>query len=412
MKFLAFRFTAFQTFCCLSSLHITLAKRHIRAESGLNAYFENSLQKRNCANPCGYNGQLCCASGETCYTDEHNQAQCGFGHEVEVAITGIIPANNVGEGYWAYYTSTFLETDLVTRVSVFSSFVAVHPTPVVTPVVVPVPEVVDPSCQYALDETPCGHICCQSGFYCLNPETGKCADAGAGSSGHASFLPTASAPLRPTASTLVVVTATDSATTTVPFEQPVATGANVDLTTSVAGSDGGLSGGAIAGIVIGVIFGIILLALLCFFCCLKGAANRLLAIFGLGGRRRKREEYVEEYHRHSQYGGQGNGRWHGQTRPSRPSKKKTGGLGGLGAAAAGLGTLGLLLGLKRKNNRRTEKSDYTSSSGYYSSDFTSSSKSLPLIPLIINNSKILTYDAKGSSSSGGRTRDTRRSSRR
>ncbi len=30
-----------------------------------------------CLNPCGYYAQLCCAVGETCYTDANNQAQCG-----------------------------------------------------------------------------------------------------------------------------------------------------------------------------------------------------------------------------------------------------------------------------------------------------------------------------------------------
>ena len=351
------------------------------------AGLEDHLVKRGCDNPCGWNGAICCSSGETCYTDANNQAQCGAGGEIGAAAAGAIAMDHNGgadgSGYWTYYTSTFVESGLVTRTEIFSEYVAAgHPTPAVTPLAAPPSAGEGPKCQYALNESPCGHICCQSGFYCLNPETGHCANAGAGSSGHlSSFLDhqsiTASAPLRPTASTLVVITATGIPTTTVPFEAPVATGANVEVTSSAAGSDGGLSAGAIAGIVIGVILGIIFLALLCFFCCLKGAANRLLAAFGFGGRRRRREEYVEEYHRHSHYGGHGdnNGRWYGQGKPSRPPKKKTGGLGGLGAAAAGLGTLGLLLGLKRKNNKRTGKSDYTSSSGYYSSDYTSSSKS-------------------------------------
>ena len=346
-----------------------------------------SLNKRSCDNPCGWDGAVCCSSGEICYTDTNNQAQCGAAGQVGAAITGAASIDNNdgsdGNGYWTYYTSTYVEPGLVTRTKIFSEYVVgSHPTPEVTPLAAP-PTTEEPACQYALNESPCGHICCQSGFYCLNPDTGHCANAGAGSSGHlSSFLDhqsiTASAPLRPTASTFVVVTATGIPTTTVPFEAPVATGANVTVTSSAADSDGGLSAGAIAGIVIGVILGIIFLALLCFFCCLKGAANRILPIFGLGGRRRRREEYVEEYHRHSHHGGHGhgNGQWYGQTRPSRPSKKKkAGGLGGFGAAAAGLGTLGLLLGLKRKNDKRTEKSDYTSSTGYYSSDYTSSSKS-------------------------------------
>ena len=342
---------------------------------------DDLLAKRNC-DPCGWDGATCCSSGEICYTDANNQAQCGTSKEAGVVNANAILTDHIGSaggsGYWNYYTSTFVESNLVTRTEIFSEYVAAgHPTPVITPLAVP-PVKEEPKCQYALNESPCGHICCQSGFYCLNPETGHCANAGAGSSGHlSSFLSvTASAPLRPTASTLVVVTAPGILTTTVPFEAPVATGANVEITSSASESDDGLSAGAIAGIVIGVILGIIFLALLCFFCCLKGAANRILAAFGFGGRGRRREEYVEEYHRHSHHGGHGhgNGQWYGQGRPSRPPKKKTGGLGGLGAAAAGLGTLGLLLGLKRKTNRRTEKSDYTSSSGYYSSDYTSASK--------------------------------------
>lgn len=188
-----------------------------------------------------------------------------------------------------------------------------------------------------------------------------------------------SAPLRPTSSTLIIVTATGSPTATLPFSTPIPTGANGTLTESNQGG-GGLSGGAIAGIVIGVILGIILLLLICFYCCAKAAFDSILAIFGLGKRRRRTHEettYIEEHH-HSGSAAAGGRRWYGQgsSRPSRPPKKSGGGMGNLLGVGAGLAGLAAVLGLKRRHDRKhDDKSTTVTDSSYYSySDYTSSSK--------------------------------------
>ncbi len=325
-----------------------------------------------CQNPCGWSGQLCCETGQTCGTDANNQAICQAGAGVEAAA---------GQGYWQYYTSTWVETDLVTHSAVYSTFIGAPVATVAQTTYAP-QATASQQCQTALNESPCGEgLCCPSGYYCLVMGS-QCAPAGGGSSFYSYSTPPSpySAPLRPTSSALIVVTgaaptATPGVTATLPFESPVATGADVGLTATAAEDGGGLSGGAIAGIVIGVIAGIILLLLILFYCCLRAGAQGVAALFGGGKKRsRRREEYVEEYHHSSAGGGAPARRWYGD-RPSRPSSKKnTGGLGGLGGVAAGLGALGLLLGLKRRRDRkRDEKSDY-SGSGYYSSDYTSSSK--------------------------------------
>lgn len=190
----------------------------------------------------------------------------------------------------------------------------------------------------------------------------------------------AGVPLRPTSSTLIIVTETGTPTATVAFETPVATGAEVGLTESEGGS-GGLSGGAIAGIVIGTLLGLALLGLLCFYCCIRGLFAAFLALFGIGKKKQRRTE-VEEYERYSHHGsgrhsgaGAGGRTWYGAAaRPSRPerkddSKKKLLGVG------AGLAGLWAVLGLKRRHDRRHDDekySEYSYSSDYYTN--TSASK--------------------------------------
>ncbi|KAF2816402.1 uncharacterized protein BDZ99DRAFT_135493 [Mytilinidion resinicola] len=343
-------------FVALSSLATTaLAKpypAHIPELARLHNVTEQRLELRDCANPCGYYGQLCCASGESCYTDASNQAQCGAAAVTAAATTG---------GQWMYYTSTWVETGLVTHTSVYSSYVGA--TAAATPT---------GTCTGA--QSPCGGICCDSGYYCLT--SGQCALVGAGSSGGVSGTLTPSAPLRPTSSGLIIVTATGTPTTTVPFSSPIATGANGTMTPVASGGGGGLSGGAIAGIVIGVLFGILLLLLLCLFCCARALFDTCLACFGLGNRNRKHtheETYIEE-HRHSSAAGAGGRRWYGD-RPGRPRppKKAGGGFGNALGIGALLGGAAIALGLKRRHDKhKEEKSEYTGSSYY--TDYTSTSE--------------------------------------
>ncbi|OCK76008.1 hypothetical protein K432DRAFT_249931, partial [Lepidopterella palustris CBS 459.81] len=294
-----------------------------------------------CTNPCGYYGQLCCAAGESCYTDSNNQAQCGG------------PVTAAATGGWVYYTSTWVETvGLVTHTSVYSSYVgatvAAQPTAA--------------GC-YG-NQSPCGSICCDSGYYCL--VSGTCALAGGGSSGGVISTLAPSAPLRPTSSTLIVVTATGTPTATVPFQTPIATGVNATITSQQQSGGGGLSAGAIAGIVIGVLAGIFLLSLICLFCCARALFDTILACFGLGRKRRHTHEetYIEEHHHSSGGGGR---RWYGD-RPSRPRPTGPSGGGGFGnmlGIGALLGALAIALGLKRRHDRRHDEKSSTGSSYSY-----------------------------------------------
>ena len=311
----------------ITCLPVTLAKPYPGPVQGelLNAA---QLEKRSsCAagtTACGYYGTLCCPSGQSCYTDSNGQAQCG------------VPFNSAAS-------------------------VQAQPT--------------GSSSSCGNTQSPCGSSCCDSGYYCKssNPSV-VCAPISGGTSG--GIYPTSpSAPLRPTSSGVVIVTYTGTPTATVPFQTPIPTGATGSL--QETHQHHGLSGGAIAGIVIGVILLILLLLLICLFCCARALFDTVLAIFGLGKKRKHTHEetYVEE-HRHSAGGSAaaGGGRWYGQNRPSRPSsEKKSGGFGkGLGMAAA-LGGLALALGMKRKHDKKDDKSTVVSGSSYYYSDYTSSS---------------------------------------
>jgi len=320
-----------------------------------------SVAKRGtCAGTvCGFYGQLCCTAGEYCYTDASNQAQCGTnpGSAVQTAVAA---------GSWQYYTTTYVETDLKTVTATFSSLL--QQTTLQTTTL---------SCSYSLGQTPCGSVCCLSGQYCAS--SGSCVAVGGGSSGYYSSLytttkvvtNTASAPLRPTSDVTVTQTATGTVSTTVPFITPVGTDGSIISGTSASTQAAGLSGGAIAGIVIGVILGLIILILLCLFLCARGLWNTIF------GKKRRRTEVTEEvYERHSRRGGKPTtGRtWYGAAKPQRTQeKKKKSGLGGFGTAAAALAGLWVVLGLKRKNDRRH---DDKSSASYYSySDYTGTSAS-------------------------------------
>lgn len=305
----------------------------------------NELFARACT-PCGYYSQLCCYEGTGCYTDSNSQATC-------TPNSGGV--SQAAGGTWQYYTTTYVETDYVTKTAVMSSWV-----PTATQSV---------WCDKSQNQSPCGPICCASDQYCFSQ--GQCSPAaGSGSSDLSSVAGStgpAGAPIRPTTSGTYIITATVSPSTTVPFVAPVPTGANVTVTSgqSNGGGGGGLSGGAIAGIVIGVLAGLLLLALLCFYCCVRG-----LWAACFGGKKKRRTE-VDEYERHSHHTSGGGGRtWYGAARPpARVDRKEKHSGANLLGVGAGLAALWAILGLKRRrDNRHNEKySEYSHSSDYYTS---------------------------------------------
>ena len=320
---------------------------------------------------CGWENQLCCTGGTHCYTDSNDEAQCGA--TAAASYSSAAPgsySSAAGGGYWVYVTTTTVMTNYETVTTVLSSYVAgassYAPAASASATL---------HCNYALNQAPCGNICCKSGQYCAY--LGQCSAAAAEettittASGASA---TAGAPIRPTSSGVVVATVTSSPTTTVPFETPVATGANVTMT-AIHEHSGGLSGGAIAGIVIGVLVALFILGLICFYCCLKGLLDGCLALFGLGGRKRRRTTEVEEYERRTHHSSGGGGRrtWYGASKPSRVERrdKRESHVGrdalGLGAGLAGLWAI---LGMKRRSNRRKNEekySEYSYSSDYYTS---------------------------------------------
>ncbi|KAL8793502.1 MAG: hypothetical protein Q9195_003875 [Heterodermia aff. obscurata] len=351
----------------LSSTHIAQAKPFRRGDS-LVETDNHSLVERQGGYACGF-GSLTCETADACYTDANGQAQC--------ATTGSGTQNNADNGQWQLYTTTYTTNELTTITSTYS--LQVSPTAQVA---------TGGGCDTSVGETPCGQIlssgqtlCCASGQQCLY--RGQCGSSGAGAGDvSSSYLysvtaaATGTAFIRPTSATTQTVTSTGSATTTVPFQtaSPTASASSTAAGMQSTTSNNGLSGGAIAGIVIGVLLGIFLLLLLCGCLCFKGILDSFLALLGLGPKRKRRENtYIEERHSHHASGGGGGGRtWFGQG-PSRPQReKKSSGIGGLGAVAGGLTALAVVLGLKRRIDRR-DKTSYTTGSSYTYSDYTSSS---------------------------------------
>ncbi|KAI9886971.1 MAG: hypothetical protein M1823_001187 [Watsoniomyces obsoletus] len=332
------------------------------------------LRPRSCASPCGWSGQLCCTADQQCTTNQSGQAICGpnaggsgggAGGPAQVSAQAQGQGGGAGGAQWQYYTTTWVETGFVTRVSTYSSYLGAASTAPIggaaaTPTSSWAPATTSANCVI-----PCGMICCAQGQYCAH--AGQCAAVVAGgvSSSYLAGVissPTYSAPVRPTSGTLTTTTSTaGGVTATVPFQTPVGTAGNIIYGTAAAqpASSGGLSTGAIVGIVVGII--ILILALIIFFCIRAGRT--------LFGRRKKvrREEttYVGSHH-HRRHGGGGR-TWYGgrQSRPPPSGSQRPGGggLGGFGTVAAGLGALALGLGLKRKHDRRKEEaSSYGSGS--------------------------------------------------
>ena len=369
----------------LSSTHTTTATPFRREESIIETR-DSLLEPRDCAIPCGWDGLLCCQAGQSCFTDQYNKAQCGVGvsaggttQQYNNAAGGVTPQNNIADGSWQYYTSMFVETDLVTRTSVYSSFVGAAnyvPTPTVQ---VLVPEITNSPCSAQLNEIPCGGICCAVGQYCAYQ--GQCAAISGVEADPSSYYfssvmnaQTGSAFIRPTSVGFFTITSTGAPTTTVAFQAPMSTGAAMGVAATSGG--GGLSGGAIAGIVIGVLLGLFLLFLFCAFFCFKGlwdGVSRLL----FGTRRKERRSDTCYVERHSTHGGPGRRTWFGG-RPAagRPARKSDAGIGGFLGVAGALAALAAFLGLKRRGR---DKSSYGTGSSYTYSDYTSTSKYIAVV---------------------------------
>ncbi|KAL8989877.1 MAG: hypothetical protein Q9177_001335 [Variospora cf. flavescens] len=364
----------------LTSPHTTHAKPYLRK---LDLKARNALEERTCANPCGSESQYCCTASESCVTSGWPAiAQCVTGSSASAGAPQEQPAQQqYNNGQYQLVTTTWTETDLVLRTSTYSIPIGA-PTP--TTQVAAVATAI--ACNSQLGESPCGGtLCCAMGQTC-NWNQNMCVASGGVVGDVSSFFyssvtaaASGTAFVRPTSNTVQTVTSTGSATTTVPFQSASATqgGATADMTATT--TNNGLTPGQIAGIVIGVLAGILLLLLICAFCCFKGLLDSILAFFGAGPRRRRRTEetYIEERHSHHHSGGGGGGRtWYGGTRPSRierPPKKSSGGFGGAAAVATGLTTLAVLLGLKRKRDRR-DKESYGTRSSYSYSDYTTESE--------------------------------------
>lgn len=320
------------------------------------------LQAR-CENSCGYYGQVCCASDETCYTDPSNQqASCSAAApQVTAAPTygGSSGGCDTCSSSYVYWTSTFTGSDLVTYCSTYSSMW--YPTSTYTP---PQTTAAPVNCDTSGGGCACGPICCDGSQYCQYE--GQCAPKAMSSYIQTqTYVPTSSyasytAPLRPT----TVATTIPTVTTTLGFQPAVTQGSNVTIAADMGG--GGLSGGAIAGIVIGVILGIIFLILLCICLCFGAAASSILAFFGLGGKKKESRRVTEERYHHS--GSRADGRtWYGAGKP--PPKKKKSGIGAGAGLLAALAGFGAAVGFGKAKRRRDEKSE--SSSGYGYGSYTS-----------------------------------------
>lgn len=357
------------------------------------------LAERQCSNPCGWSGQLCCTSGQTCSTNSIGQAVCNDGSGGQA---------NGANGNLQLYTTTFVENELTTVTSTYSSlYNAANTAAAAAPAVSAI------SCHTDLGESPCGTLCCATGQYCVySGNCGASNDNAAQSSSSLFEQPstptTNAAPLRPTSNVATTVTSTGSATTTVPFMTPsstsMAAAASGDAGVSTT-TNNGLSGGAIAGIVIGVLLAILFLLLLCIFCCLRGLADSILGFFGLSNRRKKREVIESEH-----YSRRGGRTWYGGKSTVDKPKKSGDGVGGLLGVGGALATLAVILGLKRRHDNKKTKTEYSGSSYTYSDTYSSESmSSLKRLEMSVTNSK---PGSESSRSADRRTRDTRRSSGR
>lgn len=350
------------------------------------------LQDPICASYCGLQNEYCCSGGEVC-TTSGSVAGCAS-VTVATKVATIYPRQDES---WSYYTSTWTETETYT--STFSSYWAAA-TATATCIA------------QAQGETSCGTICCASNQYCAY--AGQCSALAAGGGGGGTTTATTEAwttystTMTTSGSTITTqysapyrVTGTGSTgTQTGTIESATSTGSGNG--TAVATGTGGsnLSGGAIAGIVIGVLAGVVLLLAVCACCIMRGLWHGLLALLGLGpkkrDRSRDRETVIVEEERYSRRGSSHANRnshnsWFARNparsaagesrRTSEKVKVKDSNQASWWGAGA-LGTLLLLLGLRRDKKRRSSTAAKRSSrarsevsSSYFSDSYTASSPS-------------------------------------
>ncbi|MCJ1394139.1 hypothetical protein MMC18_007017 [Xylographa bjoerkii] len=344
----------------------------------------STLELRQCAVLCGYYNQVTCGCGQACTTIA-GEASCVAAAATAVATATVTQAGS-GNGQWQWFTSTYVETDLVTVVTTFSSFVVAPTTAYVAPVqtqvivtTVEAPAPVQTVLTCATNQA-CGNICCASDQFCAY--SGQCSALAGGSTANnvvstlylASTVveSTASAFIRPTSNSILTVTSTGTATTTIPFQTPIGTDGSSLTGITATQQSSGLSGGAIAGIVIGVLVLLFILFLICACCLAKGLIDTILGCFGLGPRSRRRvtdTTVIEEHHsRHSGRVQNGGRTWYGTRINGQNANKKSSGWGGALGVGAALAALAVVLGIKRRNDRKAEKTEYTGSSYSYSYD--------------------------------------------
>ncbi|KUI57881.1 hypothetical protein VP1G_05137 [Cytospora mali] len=434
------------------------------------------LMDRSCATYCGVDNQYCCSEGQACTTSG--------------TIAGCTDTA-YGGGY-ALYTTTWTETDTFT--STLSSYYAVTTASAGGTCTPPA----------GSSQIACGSICCASWQYCAydgqcsaNAGSGTTTTAVAGGGGGAattaitSYKTTItsagstittqySAPYRVTSGSETASTTSNTAF----LESATSTGSGNGTAVTTGGSS--LSGGAIAGIVIGVIAGVVILLAICACCIMRGLWHGLLAIFGLGPRKKQRsrshdrETIIIEEERYARHGGppivggaasaarDRHDSWFA-ARPARSSRaaatdsrrvsqsekrRESTNAGWMGAGAMGtmLGILGLRQNQKRKaeqqarrtSRRPSRRARSEVSSSYFEDSYTASSPSelssdytyasdytRPPQPHAAHARDVrpepdlrdagrgrreyyksnVPHHYAGSASSGGMTRDTRRSRR-
>ena len=344
----------------LSSVTLCLANPFPRTLLNDDFLGNHSLELRDgCAGvTCGWNGWLCCGSGQACATS-NNQALC---------IAAATQA--AGGGSWQVYTTTYVEIDQTTITTTYSAL-AGGAAPTSSP---------GGSCNANLGQTQCGTQCCNQDEWCNGNE---CIGYGGSSSGAPitnSQGSTISNFIAPTSVGIATVTSSMSITTTIPFQTPVGSSGSA-VTGQMVSTNNGLSPGAIAGIVIGVLVGLFLLFLILACLCCRSIFD---SIFG----RKKRKEtttYIETHHSHhgSAAAPPPRRRWFGvlPARPDRP-QNKTGGYGGLVGVGAFLAALAVILGLRRRSNKNKveEKTEYSVSDYTYSYDDYTTSASKYRLP--------------------------------
>lgn len=351
------------------------------------------LRDSSCATYCGAENEHCCSENQVCTTSD-NVAGCA------TPVTLVVRT----DGEYSLYTTTWTETETFT--STYSSYWAattVAAGGTCTP----------PS---GSGEIACGSICCASWQYCAyegqclsNPGATATGTAAAGGSGATSTswstyettMTTSGKTITTQFSAPYRVTGTGATTTaTGTLESATSTG-NVNGTLATTGGSN-LSGGAIAGIVIGVIAGVVLLLALCACCIMRGLWHGLLALLGIGGKKKKsrsreRETIIVEEERYSRHGRTASASqrdrhsgWFAGDRPPRStaaesrrtSEKKQDSNATNMAGAGALATMLALLGLRRDKKRResaaaakrTSRARSEVSSSYFS-DYTASSPS-------------------------------------